>query len=149
MHGSRSLLALAILLVAGCAADPSDESRESTGDPALIVVQFVDVTAPMASDCAGANAREAPPARFPIPADARWARVETTFASGKLGVEALRGEGVDARRIGFGAGPSPVVVVMDEAALAGGGDLVVRAFACEGTPEQAARVTATFRRAPP
>lgn len=145
MGSPRLLLALACAaLAAGCVAD--DESVGNGGpeaDPALILKQSYDIVAPAAADCTGAGTTEWAPAEFDVPQGTTWARIEGTFASGRIGLD-VRDQ--DARRLGFAAAGSPVVVDLEGVTAS---KIVVRAYACDGTPRTDVRVFATFRSAPP
>lgn len=138
-------LALVLLsLAAGCAQKDGSVGESATGaDPTLVLQQYQDVVAPTASDCTGAGAMEWGPTEFATPDGAAWARIEGTFAGGRVGLNVADEGG---RRVGFGAGSSPVVVLVEELRAS---KLVVRAYACEGTPQTDVRVYATFRTAAP
>lgn len=151
MRTGRLLLPLlATALLAGCTV--GDESSDGKGsqaaesDPSLIGVQYVDVTAPLATDCMGEGARAVPPAEFELPEGTAWARFEGSFSGGRVGIDVSRADG---GRVGFASGSTPVVVVVEDASLEGATKLVVKAYACEGSDDQRVRVYATFRRAAP
>lgn len=145
MGSPRLLLALAFAaLAAGCVVDDESVADEPSGaDPTLLLKQYYDIVAPPASDCAGAGTTEWAPAEFDVPRTTTWARIEGTFASGRIGLDARDADG---RRLGFAAAGSPVVVDV-EGIIAS--KIVVRAYACDGTPRTDVRVFATFRSAPP
>lgn len=152
MRTGRLLLPLlALAALAGCAANDDESSSGGGGggpdqDAGLIGVQYVDVTAPLASDCMGEGARSVPSAEFELPEGATWVRIEGSFPSGRVGLDVSRDDG---RRVGFASGSTPVVVVVEEASLEGATKLVVKAYACEGDADLRVRVFATFRRAAP
>lgn len=148
MDQARLLLPLAIVSVlAGCAVNESSSGDDaSDDDPGVLLKQYYDVVAPQTSDCTGAGLPEWAAAEFAVPAGAAWARVEATFAGGRVGLNVANDAG---QRLGYGAGTSPVVVVLEEGSLASAGKLVARAYACDGTDEVPVRVYATFRSAAP
>lgn len=140
---ARLAVALPLLaaLLAGCADDDGGgESRDEPPDVGLLGTEQADLRAPPMSACQ--RGAEAAGARFDVPEGTLRARIEGTFATGRVGLEVAREDG---RRVGYAAGASPVVVTLEEGALSGARALDVWAFTCEGASETAVRVFATFR----
>ena len=150
MRSLRALLALALALAAaGCTAD--DESRSAPGEDAqqdsgLLLMQYHDVTAPVASDCTGTGARDPFPAQFTPPDGTRWVRLEAAFTGAQIGLVVMDQDG---SRIGYAAGSSPVVVILEESLATGVSQITAKAYACESPSDIPVRVYATFRSAAP